>query len=173
MRSGVRAATGQSSIVGNMHMSTQHDVVGHDDSIADLAIMGNVAAGHQVAIAAQAGDAIFFFGCPIDGNRFAKDITIADDDLRRRALVTQILRFGADHHPREQMIVATENRITGEGDIVFQSRPATNFNVGTDDAMMANSNFIIEFRAGVNDGGMGDDSGHTNQLSRMDLSDMT
>ena len=53
---------------------------------------------------------------------------------------------------------------------LFSSRvPRPTLTCGSDDAVMADANFFVEFRAGINDGGMGYDCGHTNQLSGMNM----
>jgi hypothetical protein len=49
--------------------------------------------------------------------------------------------------------------------IVLESRASTYLDVPSDKAMVADANVLVEFRAGIHDGGMGYDRGHTNQLS--------
>ncbi len=152
-----------------MHVSAEHHIVGHDNSVSHLAVVGHVAAGHQIAVATQGCDAIFLLRGAIDRHRFAEDVTIADNDLRRGPLVAQVLRFGANHNSREEVIIATDGGVTGQRDIVFQPRATPDFDMRADDTVVADANFFVEFRAGINDGGMGYDCGHTNQLSGMNL----
>ena len=100
------------------------------------------------------------------------DVPITDDDLSGRALVAEILRFRPDDHARKQMIVSAERRIAGQGDIILKPSAASDLDVRANDAVVADTNFFVEFRTRIHDGGMGYDCGHTNQLSRIDLIDM-
>lgn len=65
------------------------------------------------------------------------------------------------------MVIASNLRVTGQRDVVIQSRSPANFDVGSDDTVVSYANFFIEFRTWVDNGGMGDDGGHTNQLSSL------
>ena len=49
-----------------------------------LAIVRDVAAGHDERVAAERGDAVFFFGAAIDRDAFADHVVVADDDLAYR-----------------------------------------------------------------------------------------
>jgi hypothetical protein len=128
-----------------------------------------MAARHEVAIVANGGDAILFFGGPIDRYRLAKYVPITDDDLSGRALVAEVLRFRPDDHAGKQMIVSAERRIARQGDIILKPSAASDLDVRANDAVVADTNFFVEFRTRIYDGGMGYDCGHTNQLSEFDL----
>lgn len=95
------ASARQCCIVIDMHVATEHDVVGHDDPITQLTIVRNMAAGHEVATVADDSDPGFLFGPTIDGRRLAENISVTDDDSGRRALIAEILRLGTDHDARK------------------------------------------------------------------------
>ena len=64
--------------------------------------------------------------------------------------------FTTDDAARKETIVATDGRMAGQGDAVFQSRAAANLNVCTDDAMVPDANIFVEFCARIDHCGMGD-----------------
>ena len=64
--------------------------------------------------------------------------------------------FTTDDTAREETIVASNGRMAGQGDAIFQSRAAANSDVGANDAMMTDPNIFIEFGARVDHCGMGD-----------------
>ena len=64
--------------------------------------------------------------------------------------------FTTDDTAREETIVASNGRMAGQGDAIFQSRTAANSYVGANDAMMTDPNIFIEFGARVDHRGMGD-----------------
>ena len=77
-------AAGDRGVVVNVDVAAQQRGVGHDHAAADAAIVGDVAAGHDEAVAAERGDAVFLFGAAIDRHAFADDVVVADDHLRCR-----------------------------------------------------------------------------------------
>lgn len=65
------------------------------------------------------------------------------------------------------MVVSAERAVSGQRNVVFKSSSSANANVGADHTVVADADVFIEFRSGINNGGMGYDRGHTNQLSRV------
>ena len=160
-------AAAQGRIVFDTNVTTEHDRIGHDDSVLDEAIVSYVGVGHKIAIAANGGDPIIFLGAAIDRNAFTKDVCVPDHDLSRRALVRKVLRFATDHTAGKEAIVASDGGMTGQGNAVFQSRAAANSDVGANDAMMTDPNIFIEFGARVDHCGMGDYCWHEKVSERV------
>ena len=154
-----RAST-QRSVVVDMHVATQHNVVGHDDPITDFTIVGHMAASHQIAVTADGGDSVLFFRGAVDGDRLAKDITVADDDLGGGPLVTKILRFSTNHNTGEKVVLAADGTVPCQRDVIFQPRAVANFGIRTDHTMMANAHFVIQFGSRINHRCVCDNSGH-------------
>lgn len=144
----------------DLHMPAQHDRIGHDDTIFDEAIVGNVRVGHQIAVVADASDSFIFLSTAIHGDAFAEDIAVSDDDLGRRSLVGQILRFAADHASRKEAVVSANGGMTGDGDIVFETCATPDLGICADDTMMSDANIVIEFGAGIYHSGVGYDCWH-------------
>lgn len=74
-------AAAQGRIVFDTNVTTEHDRIGHDDSILDEAIVRHVRIGHEVAIAADGGNALVFLGPAIDSDAFTKDVRVTNHDL--------------------------------------------------------------------------------------------
>ncbi len=55
-------------MIVNVNVAGEQRVIGGDDMVSQLAIVRNVAAGHQEVMVADAGDALFLFRGPIDGD---------------------------------------------------------------------------------------------------------
>ena len=70
---------GKRGMVVDVDVSAQQRAVGDDDVVAQLAIVGDVAAGHEEVVVAHAGDAVFFFRGAVDGDALADDVVVADD----------------------------------------------------------------------------------------------
>src|SRR5215203_1154368 len=71
-------------------------VVGEDDAVAHLAVMGDVGIGHEQAVAAHAGDAAPLGGAAVDGAELPKVIAVADLQPDFLALELQVLGIEAD-----------------------------------------------------------------------------
>ena len=150
----------QGCIVLYMNVSAEHDGIGHDDAVFDFAVVSYVRAGHQIALVTNAGDAVFFFGASIDRHRFAKDVAIPDDDLRRRALVAEVLGFTADDAAGKEVILTSDGRMSGDRHMAFQTCATPDLGMRANNTKRPNPNFIVEFGSRVYHSGVGDDRGH-------------
>src|SRR5436309_10131317 len=72
------------------YMASQSSGVGEDYVVADYAVMGNVAVGHDQRMAADAGQASALCGAAIDGDKFADGVVVTDFKARGFAFVTQV-----------------------------------------------------------------------------------
>ena len=91
-------------------MATEHNVVCHDHSVTDFAVVCHVGASHHVAVVTNLGDTIFLFSGAIDRHRLAEYISVANDYLSGCALVAQILRLGANYYAWEEMVFTINRR---------------------------------------------------------------
>lgn len=114
-----RDAAAQGRVVLHADMAAEHDVVGGNHTIFDDAVVGDVRVGHEVALAANAGDSGVLFGTSIYRDALAEDIAVSDNDLGWRALVGQVLWIRSDDAAREEPIIATERRVTHESHSIF------------------------------------------------------
>ena len=120
--------------------------------LAQPAIVGDVRAGHQKIVAADRRDAVFFFGGPVDRDRFADHVVIADDHLRVAAAVAHILRIAADHDAGKEMIVLAERHVAHQRHVVFQLRAAADAHLRADHAERPDLDVVVDFGRGINRG---------------------
>ena len=80
----------------DMDMSAQHRALSEDDAVGDVAIMCNMGAGHQIAIAAQSRVAVFLFRSAVNGDILANDVSVAHRNMCHGATVTHVLWFATD-----------------------------------------------------------------------------
>jgi hypothetical protein len=130
-------------IVFDTHVSAEHDRIGHDDTIFDDTIVGNVGIGHEVAVMSDSRCAFVFLCASVHGNAFAEDVAIPDDYLGRRTLIGEILRFTADHTARKESIVATDGCVTRQRHAILETRAASDLYIGAYDAMVADTNIFV------------------------------
>ena len=75
-------ATAEGCVMFDADVSAEHDIVCGDDAIFDDTIVGDVACRHEIAVVTDRGNAKVFFGSAVNGNSFAKDVAVSDNDLR-------------------------------------------------------------------------------------------
>ncbi len=66
-----RRLAAEKAVVADARMAAEHGIVGHDDVIADLAVMGDMRSRHQEAMIADLGNAAIVLGAGIDGDVLA------------------------------------------------------------------------------------------------------
>jgi len=94
-----------------------------DDIACHAAIMRDMNAAHDVAIAANARDTYFFFRCSVHRHGFTQHIAIANDDFGFGPFITYVLWVSADDRiGRNQIVFArTLGPITQKGPISTSS----------------------------------------------------
>ena len=81
--------------VVHAYMPAESGSVGHDDVIAELAVMGDVRVGHAQVAAADTGNAASAFRAPVERGEFTDTVIVAELQPRHFALELEILRFAA------------------------------------------------------------------------------
>ena len=139
---------GKRGMVVDVDVSAQQRGVGDDDVIAQLAIVGDVAAGHEEVVVADAGDAVLLFGGAVDGDALADDVVVADDHLGVGAAVADVLRLAADDHVGIEVVAAAEGDVAHQGDVVFQPRAAADAHLAGRSRRRGRSRLRRRFRRG-------------------------
>ena len=150
-------APGKRSVIVNVNVSGQERVVGDNDVVAQLAVVGHVAAGHEKIMVADSGKAVLFFRGPVDGNALADDVMIADDHFGVAASIADVLRFAADHSAGINVIVTADGHMAHQGDAVFQFGSAADANVRPHNAVGADFHFVVDLGPGVDRRVFGDE----------------
>jgi hypothetical protein len=78
--------------IADAHMAAKSRVIGHDNSISNLAVMGNMAGHHEQPIIANPRFHAAAFGAWIHGYMFADRIILSDNQAGIFTMVFQILR---------------------------------------------------------------------------------
>ncbi len=137
-------------MVVNVDMAGQQGVIGDNDVIAQLAVVGNMAAGHKEIMTADPGKSILFFRGPIDSDALADDVVIADDDFGIAAAIAYVLGIAADDGPGIDMVVTSDGNVSHQGNAVFQPGSATDGDVRPHDAVGAYFHFVVDLGPGIN-----------------------
>src|SRR5579871_1731105 len=95
------AQTAENGVIAEHDMAGQRRVVGHDDMIADPAVMGDMGADHKQAIAADPGDHAAAIGARVHRHIFADRVAAPDNQRRILAAIFEVLRRVAERGKRE------------------------------------------------------------------------
>ena len=77
---------------------------------SEMTIMGDVHIGHQEVLGTDGGLPTALYRRAVDCDILAKDIVMADDDLGRFPLISEVLRRSADRGKGMQLIPLTNLR---------------------------------------------------------------
>ena len=83
--------------LADMDMSGERGIVGECDVVFDEAVVADMAAGHEVAVVADGGDAAAAAAAAVHGHAFADDAVAADDETGFGEIVLADLAFAAEH----------------------------------------------------------------------------
>jgi hypothetical protein len=133
-----------------MHVPAEQCPVGHDDVVAEFAVVSDMATGHQEITVPDFGDAIFLLAAAIDRDAFANDIAIADEDSCVAAGIADVLRFAADDDGGVDHIIMANRDVAHHGDGIEKPCAALNANIRSDDAERPDFDVDIDFGARVN-----------------------
>lgn len=143
--------TADEDLIAHLHMAAQHDVIGHDDPIAHLAIMADMGAGHEHAISADHGVAAPE-AAAMDGDMLTQQAAWADLASCGFALVFEVLRRQAHRGIGRDLHTLMEDGVAINGDMADEGDPLAQFDIGTDGAEGPDRHAGCDARAGGNDG---------------------
>jgi len=110
-------------------MAAKSRGVGHDDVVANRAVVSDVGVSHDEVVAADAGEASAFDGASVDGDELANDIVVADFETRGLALIADILWRQTYGGKRKELIMAPifVGPSTATCEISSQDSPSSTF----------------------------------------------
>ena len=111
-------------VVVHVHVPAEQRSVGHDDAIPEPAVMGHVAAGHQIAAIAHRGDAVFLGGGQVDRHALPDQVAVADDHFRVFPPIRDILGRPADHDAGKDVVVLADRAAAHQRDVILEPRAA-------------------------------------------------
>lgn len=134
-------------------MATDRRSLGHDDIIADDAVVRDVAITHNKTIIADRSDSSAPCCASVQCGVFAYDVVITDDQARRFTLVREILRGPAQAGEWEDSVALSQFGMTLDENVRDQTRTLAESHIGTDDAAWANFNIVIQLDGRIDNGG--------------------
>ena len=138
----------------------EHGVVGHEDAVAEHAIVAEMDVGHQVVVRSDPGEPSFLIAAAVDGDCLAEDVVIADLDARGLPLVRVILGLAADDRKRMNDVVLSQGRVADQADMCDQPRAPADLDVGPDHAVRPDLDIVGDLGAGIDARGVRNHRGH-------------
>jgi hypothetical protein len=130
----------------------QQDAVSHHHAVADVAIVGDVRAGHEEIVVADRRFALVVQAA-VDADVLANDVAVADDQPGRGAVEAEVLRWETDGGAGINLILDAHDR----GPLDVDHRPdlaaVANGDAGLDDGIGADLNVGADLGLGVDDRG--------------------
>lgn len=146
------AETGDDDVVSDVDVAGEHGGVGQDVVVAELAIVGDVGVGEEEVVVPDGGG-LAGAGGAVEGDVFAEDVVVADDQAGGFAGVFQVLAFDADGGEGEKFVPRSDGRAAVDDDVGVQLAIGSEGDSGFDDAKRA------DVAGGVDFGFRGDDGG--------------
>ena len=141
--------TADRRIVMNMTVASEHRAVGHDHTVSDFAVVGDVDASHQEAMATKLGDAIFLFRGSIDRDTFSNNVVVTEHHAGPSPVVAHILRLSANDCPGMNVVVGADDHSAFDDNVAFQRATVADFGIRSNDTERADGNVLANFRARI------------------------
>src|SRR4029079_7072278 len=135
------------------HMSAQGRAVHQRDVVADVAVVGDVAADHQEAIGAHIGRHMASLGTRIDCDVLADQRVRTDGEGARLVVEFDVLGRGPERHEGEHLAAGAERRAAGDAGVGMHDDVVAEHHMRTDHAEWTDLDIRPEFRAWINQGG--------------------
>lgn len=145
----------------DMDVAAEHRSVGNDHVAADFAIVSDVNASHEVAVASDGCNSIFFFSRSVDRDTFTNHVVVTDDDSSRSPFVANVLGLTANHGEGMDVIVLTDRTMSLDRDVVLDFASIANSYVRAYYAEWSDFNIVTNFRAGIDTSQVRDVRCHT------------
>src|SRR4030095_11243605 len=130
-------------------VAAERGAVGDDVTIAEEAIMGDVALHHQEILIAHPGHHAAGRGPWIERNILADRVAIADQKLARFALIFEIVRHGTDTREGKYHIAFAERGATGNDRVRVNSTAFADPHAGADDAIRTDLDITVDLGARI------------------------
>ena len=130
------------------HMPAEGGPVGHDDVVAELAVMGDVRVGHTQVAAADAGQAAPAFRAPVERGEFTDAVIVAEFQPRHFALELEILRHAANQGVGMDMVARTHFRVVFDDGMRVDAAAIPDDDMLFDDRIRAYFHILADLRPG-------------------------
>ena len=148
---GMRADNATEPGVGlQMVVPSQVGTIDYQTVVAYIAVVGNMSVNHEQAIASDACFVAEFMRTGVYGGTFAKGITICDTDFAYTIDISEVLRRTANNDVGEELIIGSNDDVTGNGYVIVQPTIGANANLGADDTEGADESIVGNFGGWIN-----------------------
>src|SRR6185312_6661462 len=130
--------------VADLHVPGQGRIVGEHHVAADLAVMRDVHVGQHPVVVAQAGDAAAAARTAVDGDEFADQVAVADDELGALAGEFLVLWITTERGELGDAVVAAYARRALDHDVGANDRALADFHFGAKDAVGTNTDVLAD-----------------------------
>lgn len=103
--------SGKIGVILDLHVPTEKAPIGHNDGVAQAAVVCNMAHSHEKVAVAEYCVMTFMVGA-MDGYVFAQNVAVTNHYSRIRPFVGQVLRRGANYRARMNHIIAPNGYAT-------------------------------------------------------------
>src|SRR5690606_5940006 len=134
-------------------MAGQGGGVGHDDTVADLAVVGDMAIGHEQVVVADAGHAAALLGSAVHGDEFPDDVAVADLEPCGLAPVAEVLRCIAQTGMAVNGVAAADAGRSENGGVRADGGRFADLDIGADAGKGADAHARSQLGQGVDHGG--------------------
>ena len=145
------SVAGEEGAVAHLGVTAEHGAIGHDDAAAQAGIVADVRAGHEEIVRGNDGGFLGFGGA-MDGDAFAKDVALADEEAGRAAFIFDILGGVADDAAGVEKVVGADGGVAGEIGVGADAAARAEGNMGVDDGIGEDLDGGIELGFRTNDG---------------------
>ena len=111
-----------------------------------MAIVCDVAIGHQQVLVPDPRGVVLFLGTAVDGHSFAEDVFVPDLEAGRRSVVADVLRFPADHGAGEEAVSLADRRVAGDRHVRQQLAAVAQGDIGSHVAKRPDFDVLAEMR---------------------------
>src|SRR5271163_4413671 len=112
-----RAESPKNGVILDNDVAPKRRVVGHDDMVADLAIVGDMCANHKKAAVTNPGDHAAACGSGVYCHIFPDRVVAPDDKLRLFTAILEILRLEPNRGERKQARTLADRRPAIDHDV--------------------------------------------------------
>lgn len=144
--------SGDKSAILDVNMASQQSAIGDDHVVAKVAIVTDMAVGHEKIVGTDFGFFGKFIGA-VHGDTFAKHVSITNPESCGGSIVLQILRCIPDDTARVKNILFADVGFPREMDMRTYFAMGADRDVGVDDGKRTHLNGCVHVGLWMQDGG--------------------
>lgn len=146
--------TAEPNVIAYLYVAAEIGDIGHDDVIADTAIVRDMRVGHNAVMVADHGNSAALLGASVNRAEFVKDVVVSDLEAGLFAwTVSLMLRVPTQRAIGVDAIALADNGRSLDHGMDADPRPSAEFDVRPNVGAKTNAYSILEFRGRMYVGG--------------------